>query len=110
MQIIESLIVENFGFLLFIAVGIFSIVYYRKSKDERFRKTVHYSMKITFTQAEYDSYKEQAESALNNTTISFSGKGIDNMSEKMNLYYCTISVGNQIIRRGKFSISDVGEV
>lgn len=110
MQSLGNFIIENFGLLFFLIIAMLFIVCYKKSKTELVRKTAKNNTKIMFTRKEYDNYKKQAESVLNNTTISFLAKDVNNLDDKMNLYYCTVSVGNRIIRTSAFAISDVGEI
>lgn len=110
MQSFENFIIENFSVLFIIVIAIFFVVCYKKSKTEMSHKIIKSSTKITFTKAEYDNYKKQAESVLNNTTISFLAKDMNNLVGKKNLYYFTISVGNRIIRTCAFAISDIGEI
>lgn len=110
MQLLENFIIENFGMLFIIFIVSLFIVCYKRSKVEITYKTINSCEKITFTRTEYDNYKKQAESVLNNTTISFLAKDVNNLVDEMNLYYCTVSVGNRIIRASAFEISNVGEV
>lgn len=110
MQFLENFIVENFLLLFLLFVGISFFAGYKKSRNEISGKVINNNIKVIFSKAEYNDLKKQAESVLNNTTISFSGKDVKASEDKMNLYYCTVSIGNHIIRRGTFSISDVGVI
>lgn len=74
------------------------------------QKIINRDLRAVFSKKEYKEFKECGETALNNTTVSFSAEELNNQEDQMNLYYCTVLVGNHIMKSGTFTIADVGEI
>lgn len=111
MGLIVSFFSENIFIIILIGIiGIISFLHYKKSRSEISRKIIGENLKVLFTKEEYTKYKELGESVLNNTTISFLAENFDDQVSKMDLYYCTVSVGNRIRQSHTFRITDVGEI
>lgn len=110
MQLVINFMIENIAIVLSVIIVVVSCLYYRKNKRKISQKIAGKEIKVIFSKKEYKHFMEQAESVLNNTTISFSSKNINKPADRTNLYYSTVSVGNQIIKSHTFTISDVGEI
>lgn len=111
MGAIVTFLGENYiTIFLVVIIGIISFWHYRKNRNEISQKIIGTDFKVLFSKEEYKKYKELGDSVLNNTTISFLAENLNNQASKMDLYYRTISVGNQIMKSHTFRISDVGEI
>lgn len=108
-----NFLINNFELiivLILVLMLLFSILYSWKERKNILNKVAKQSSNLVFTESEYNLYKEQAEAVLINTTVSFLGNSLDESNDKMDSYYKTVKLGNQIMTRYKSTISDIGEI